>query len=225
MPDTIEERLAELGTSLEDLAGIGSPSLIRGRGEHLRVAHRRRVALTATTAAVVIIGAGSMVALRPGGHQPAPVSPGSPDRSVSAPRVTGTPASSSSPAPAASATTAVSVDLKQHKMTVTKDGKVMRTILVTAGTAAHPTATGTFTVTDKLEKETLTSPPTSSGTYQVTVYSVIKLDANGPQMYAGPWNDGKFGKIDASHGDIEMSNDDATWLYATLKVGDRVQVQ
>lgn len=225
MPDTIEERLAQLGTSLEDATGIGSPASIRGRGDHLRAAHRRRVTMTAATAAVAIIGVGSVVALRPSGNQHEPISPGS---AVTQP----TPALSSaaSPTPSKAPLSAVAapdavVYLKQHELTVAKNGQTVRTIPVSAGTAAYPTTTGTFIVADKLEKETLYSPPTSSGTYDVTVYWVIKLDANGPQMYAAPWNEAKFGKIDGSHGDIEMSTDDAQWLYANLKPGDQVQIQ
>jgi lipoprotein-anchoring transpeptidase ErfK/SrfK len=226
MPDTIEERLAQLGTSLEDATGIGSPAAIRNRGNELRVAHRHRVvAMTAATAAVVVIAAGSAVALRAGGHQPKQISPGSTvSPSVSAPPSTEAPTSPAlSGAPAVEAPAAV-VDLKQHKMTITKNGQVVRTIPVSAGIPAHPTATGTFTVAAKLDAETLSSSPTSDA-YTMKAQWVIKLDANGPQMLAAPWAEAKIGKIDGSHGDIEMRTADAKWLYGQLAVGDRVVIQ
>jgi lipoprotein-anchoring transpeptidase ErfK/SrfK len=222
MHDTLDERLAQLGGSLESAAEVRSPALVRTRGEQIRVAHRRRmVAMTAATAAVVVIGVGSLVAFRPdGGRQDRQVGPGA----------TGSPSASAPASTVPSAATTqptVVVDLKQDTMTVyDKDRKVVRTVPVTGGTVAHPSRLGTFTVTAKQDQITLySSTPPGPDTYNTATKWVVRLDADGPMLYAAPWAEGFWGKVNSTHGEIGMSTEDAQWLYNHVAVGDRIQVQ
>ncbi|NUR30258.1 MAG: L,D-transpeptidase [Catenulispora sp.] len=215
MHDILDERLARLGGDLEDAAEIRSPALMRTRGEQIRVAHRRRmVAMTAATAAVAVIGVGSLVAFR-GGQHDQPVSPGATvSSSTSAP----------TSQPVAVGQPVAVVDLSQFTMTVyDKDHQVLKTILVSAGRSAYPTAPGTFSITDRQEQVTLDwSVGENQHPYTVTAKWVILL-GNQPALYAAPWDEGKFGKANASHGAIGMSTEDAKWLYDHVKVGDRIQ--
>lgn len=248
MPDTIEERLARLGTSLEDAAGIGSPTRARGRGEQLRAAHRRRMAaMTAGTAAIAIVGAGGVIALGGGGRHQDPVRPGQASHSALPPRTTApvtgriTPppghatsvapnaaATTGQAAPTASAKAAVVVDLKQHKMTVSQDGKALRTIPVTAGMPGYQTPVGSFTVSAKQDQVKLPGSEAgmdpSAQAYELKTVWGIVLDG-GPMLYAAPWAAPKLGEIDSTHGGVGMSTDDAKWLYSVLAVGDRVEIR
>ncbi|NUP45810.1 MAG: L,D-transpeptidase family protein [Catenulispora sp.] len=256
MPDTIEDRLARLGTSLEDAAGIGSPAGVRGRGEQLRVAHRRRmVAMTASTAVIAIVGVGGALALGGGSGQQDPVRPGQASRSALAPRTTAPvtgrltappgPATSKAPSgapstgqaaptgeapPTASAKAAVVISLKQHEMTVSEDGKTLRTIPITAGIPGHETPVGSFSVTAKQDQFFLQSsevglnPP--AGTYEVaSAWGIVLSGGTTPTLYAAPWALAKLGKVDSTHGGVAMSPDDARWLYTVLVVGDRVEIR
>jgi lipoprotein-anchoring transpeptidase ErfK/SrfK len=218
MHDILGERLTELGGDLEAAAEIRSPALARTRGEQLRVTHRRRMAaMTAASAAVVVIGVGGLVAFGPdsGRHgTPGQVSPGatvSPSASASA---------------SAAAQPAVVIDLKQDAMTVyDKNRKVVRTVPVTGGVPAYPTRLGTFAVTAKQDEITVTSSPPGPDAYAMKAQWAVQLDADGPMLYAAPWDNGKLGKMNATHGDIGMSTEDAQWLYNYLQVGDRVQIR
>jgi hypothetical protein len=218
MHDTLDERLARLGGDLEDTAEVRSPALMRSRGEQFRVAHRRRMmAVTAASAAVAVIGVGSLVTFR-GGQRDQPVSPGA---TVSS--------SASAPAsqPAVVAQPTAVVDLARLTMTVyDKDHRVLKTIPVTAGTAKHPSRPGTFAVTEKNDELTLDSASTT-GTdgYSVVVKWAVWLDGNGPLLFATPWDVAKLGRIDGSHGQIGMSTEDAEWFYDHVEAGDRIQIR
>jgi hypothetical protein len=212
----IDERLTQLGGSLEAATEVRSPTQVRSRGEQIQVAHRRRmVTVTAVTAAVAVIGVGSLVALRPAGHKGAPVGPGTVETS------------STSPTAAASAHPIAIVDLTHDMMKVYDGhGQVVKTIPVTGGSATHQTHVGVFAITAKQQDAKIQSGPTSStgDTYEMTVHWVVTLDG-GPLLYAAPSATASFGTRNSTHGDIEMSTESAQWLYDHVAIGDRIQIQ
>jgi lipoprotein-anchoring transpeptidase ErfK/SrfK len=121
------------------------------------------------------------------------------------------------------------VDLVKDKMTVTKNGQVLRTIPVSAGEVPkHPTWSGKMVVLDKFAKLQMTSASVNftdaSDFYNLPVQDAVKITASGTFLHAAPWNDGKFGRVNSSHGCIGMSLDDAAWFYNTVKIGDVVDV-
>jgi lipoprotein-anchoring transpeptidase ErfK/SrfK len=215
----IDERLTQLGGSLEAAAEVRSPTQVRSRGEQIQVAHRRRmVTVTAVTAAVAVIGVGSLVALRPTGHKGAPVGPGTVGTSSTSP---------TSPTAAASEHPIAIVDLTHDMMKVYDGhGQVVKTIPVTGGSAAHQTHVGVFAITAKQQDAKIQSGPTSSNgdTYEMTVHWVVTLDG-GPLLYAVPSASASFGMRNNTHGDIEMSTESAQWLYDHVAIGDRIQIQ
>ncbi|MFI1183506.1 L,D-transpeptidase [Streptomyces sp. NPDC020799] len=52
----------------------------------------------------------------------------------------------------------------------------------------------------------------------------VQLTPSGTYAHAAPWNDGKFGKVNGSHGCIGMSTEDAKWWYDQVHLGDVVTV-
>jgi lipoprotein-anchoring transpeptidase ErfK/SrfK len=121
------------------------------------------------------------------------------------------------------------VDLMKDRMTVTKNGKVLRTIPVSAGEVPkHPTWSGKMVVLEKDASLQMTSASVNftdaSDFYDLPVKSAVKITDSGTFLHAAPWNDGKFGHVNSSHGCIGMSLDDATWFFNTVKVGDVVDV-
>jgi lipoprotein-anchoring transpeptidase ErfK/SrfK len=228
MHDTIDERLAQLGGSLEAAAEVRSPTLVRSRGEEIRIAHRRRVvAVTATSAAVAMLGVGSLAFRSGGGHQGGTISPGV-SGSASAP-VMAPPSGAAMPSKSATASAepVAVVDVKQDTMTVyDKSGRIVKTVPVTAGKPGYLSPVGVYTVNAKEQKVTLTSTiPPGPDSYSLTVYWVIDLDAGGPRLYAAPWAAESFGKRNTTHGEIGMSTESAQWLYNHVAVGDRIQIR
>ncbi len=64
----------------------------------------------------------------------------------------------------------------------------------------------------------------ASDFYDLKVQDAVKLTTSGTFLHAAPWNDGKFGRVNGSHGCIAPSLDDAAWFFNTVKVGDVVNV-
>lgn len=221
----IDERLTQLGGSLEAAAEVRSPTQVRFRGEQIRVAHRRRMTtVAAVTAAVAVIGVGSLVAFRPTGHRGAPVGPGTAGTSSTSSKAVTPPSGATS---AAAGQLIAKVDLAQDVMKVYDGhGQVVKTIPVTAGITAHPTPVGVFTITAKQQDLKLQSEPASPNgdTYSITVHWVITL-SGGPLMYAETWAVDAPGKRNTTHGDVEMSTESAQWLYGHVAIGDRIQIQ
>ncbi|MEY9929529.1 lipoprotein-anchoring transpeptidase ErfK/SrfK [Catenulispora sp. GP43] len=121
------------------------------------------------------------------------------------------------------------VDLVKDKMTVTKNGQVLRTIPVSAGEVPkHPTWSGKMVVLEKDASLQMTSASVNftdaSDFYDLKVQDAVKLTSSGTFVHAAPWNDGKFGRVNSSHGCIGMSLDDAAWFFNTVKIGDVVDV-
>ena len=121
------------------------------------------------------------------------------------------------------------VDLMKDKMTVTKNGKVVRTIPVSAGEVPkHPTWSGKMVVLEKDATLQMTSSSVNftdaSDFYDLKVQSAVKITDSGTFLHAAPWNDGKFGRVNGSHGCIGMSLSDAAWFFGTVKIGDVVDV-
>jgi lipoprotein-anchoring transpeptidase ErfK/SrfK len=121
------------------------------------------------------------------------------------------------------------VDLMKDEMTVTKNGSVLRTIPVSAGEVPkHPTWSGKMVVLEKDASLQMTSASVNftdaSDFYDLKVQSAVKITDSGTFLHAAPWNEGKFGRVNGSHGCIGMSLDDAAWFFTTVKVGDVVDV-
>jgi lipoprotein-anchoring transpeptidase ErfK/SrfK len=121
------------------------------------------------------------------------------------------------------------VDLMKDQMTVTKNGKVLRTIPVSAGEVPkHPTWSGKMVVLEKDASLQMTSASVNftdaSDFYDLKVQDAVKITDSGTFLHAAPWNDGKFGHVNGSHGCIGMGLNDAVWFFNTVKVGDVVDV-
>jgi len=52
----------------------------------------------------------------------------------------------------------------------------------------------------------------------------VQLTPSGTYAHAAPWNEGKFGVVNGSHGCIGMSTSDAKWFYDQVRLGDPVTV-
>ena len=50
----------------------------------------------------------------------------------------------------------------------------------------------------------------------------MRITWSGEFLHAAPWNPGDLGKVNASHGCIGMSTEDASWLFNKVQIGDPV---
>ncbi|MDT9691877.1 Ig-like domain-containing protein [Streptomyces sp. P9(2023)] len=120
------------------------------------------------------------------------------------------------------------IDVVKKTMTVSKNGKALRTLKVSTGKETFETWNGTMVVLGKVPSIRMNSA--TVGIFGPEAYDMedvkwdVQLTPSGTYAHAAPWNEGKFGRINASHGCIGMSTADAKWFYDQVRFGDPVTV-
>ncbi|HZN72411.1 MAG TPA: Ig-like domain-containing protein [Micromonosporaceae bacterium] len=121
----------------------------------------------------------------------------------------------------------MTVDNRTHMMTVTKDGKVLKTIPVSLGKPKTPSSSGTMVVMEKLRKTVFdtTSAPDPADRYKIDIEYAQRLTWSGQYVHAAPWSEDVQGRSNVSHGCVNVSQNNAAWLFSITKVGDPVTVK
>ena len=119
------------------------------------------------------------------------------------------------------------VDLRSHQAKVYIDGKLARTIPISAGKSGWDTRSGTKLIMGKrpLVRMTGTSigiRDSSPESFDLDVRYAMQITASGEYMHAAPWNSSRFGRSNGSHGCVGMSTANAIWLYNKVRAGDPV---
>ncbi len=119
------------------------------------------------------------------------------------------------------------VNIRTHTMTVTRNGKVIRTIPITTGKPGWETRNGikvliTREPTRRMDAATSGIPKNSPNYYNVVVQYAMRLTWSGEFIHAAPWSVGSQGHANVSHGCTGMSTAHAAWFFANSKIGDVV---
>jgi lipoprotein-anchoring transpeptidase ErfK/SrfK len=119
-----------------------------------------------------------------------------------------------------------------HQLTVTRNGKVEKTIPMSMGMAAggHQTPNGTYYVQDKkatvvMDSSTYGVPVNSTYGYKVDVTDAVRFDNAGDYVHSAPWSVSDQGYRDVSHGCINISPSNAKWFYDNFGAGDPIVVK
>ncbi|BCB79625.1 hypothetical protein Pflav_060350 [Phytohabitans flavus] len=120
----------------------------------------------------------------------------------------------------------IKVENKTKKMTVLKNGKVVKTLPVSLGKKATPSASGTMVVMDKKEQTVFdtTDDPNPADRYRVDIAFAQRLTWSGQYIHAAPWSVAQQGRTNVSHGCVNVSTENASWLFSQTKIGDPVTV-
>ena len=133
------------------------------------------------------------------------------------------------------------VDAKSKQMTVTRDGKTVKTIPISAGSPENPTYNGQMVISEKF-KETRMNGSTvgfkkknGKGEYDIKdVPHAMRLSTSGTFIHGNYWGDDSvFGNVNTSHGCIGLNDkkgaDDpkqaGAWFYDNSLLGDVVVVE
>ena len=119
------------------------------------------------------------------------------------------------------------VDNATKKMTVTRDGKLLRTIPVSLGKKSTPSSYGTMLIMEKYRKtvfDTFKELGPEEG-YRINIEYAQRLTWGGEFIHSAPWSVNAQGRTNVSHGCVNMSPANATWLFGITKVGDPVTVK
>jgi len=122
------------------------------------------------------------------------------------------------------------VNIKTHQMTVTRNGKVLRTIPVSTGRPGPTTETrsGVKVIIDKnphivMDSATIGIPKGSPGYYLTDTQWDLRVTWTGEFLHSAPWSVGSQGYANVSHGCTNLSPSNALWMYNESKVGDVVK--
>jgi lipoprotein-anchoring transpeptidase ErfK/SrfK len=122
------------------------------------------------------------------------------------------------------------VDIKRHIMTVTRGGKVINTIPISAGRPGPKTETrsGIKVIISKegtvvMDSTTIGIKKVEPGYYKIKTQSAMRVTWTGEYLHSAPWSVGSQGSANVSHGCVNMSPANAAWMYANSKAGDVVK--
>ncbi|RKS67744.1 lipoprotein-anchoring transpeptidase ErfK/SrfK [Actinomadura pelletieri DSM 43383] len=117
-----------------------------------------------------------------------------------------------------------------HHMTVTRDGKKLRTVPFSAGngqTREYTTTSGVHLLMEKGNPVTMTSPgrkPGDPGYYKQVVNYAVRFSNSGEYVHSAPWSVGSQGSANVSHGCLNVSPANAKWFYDIMQRGDVIKL-
>jgi lipoprotein-anchoring transpeptidase ErfK/SrfK len=112
-------------------------------------------------------------------------------------------------------------DGRTERMTITSDGKPVKTLKVSLGKPATPTLLGTAVVMAKSNPEEMKSDPGEKPAYDIKVPWSVRVTNDGEFIHDASWN-GSIGSANLSHGCTNLQPADARWYYAFAQIGDPV---
>lgn len=121
------------------------------------------------------------------------------------------------------------VDDNTKMMTIKKNGKTVQTMPVSLGRDyQYPTPNGKYIIGDQFETLTMDSSTfglTGAGSYVTDVQYATQMSYSGIYIHAAPWSVYAQGNTNTSHGCINVSVENAAWVFNNMKRGDIVEVK
>jgi len=124
------------------------------------------------------------------------------------------------------------VNAVTKRMQVTSDGKTVRDMEVSLGTAQNPTYNGIKVVmqkgedvpgTNRLRPNGQVLMSATDGSYRnAPVDWSVRITQSGEYVHAAPWN-GEIGQANLSHGCTNLHTADGEWFYKFSQIGDVVK--
>jgi lipoprotein-anchoring transpeptidase ErfK/SrfK len=122
------------------------------------------------------------------------------------------------------------INLDAHRMKVFRNGKLLRTIPISAGKDGFTTRSGTKVIMAKYRHKTMDASTIGISEDSPEYYNIedveyaMRLTYSGEFLHAAPWSVGSQGAENVSHGCVGMSTEDARWLFDLSRRGDVVEV-
>jgi lipoprotein-anchoring transpeptidase ErfK/SrfK len=113
------------------------------------------------------------------------------------------------------------VVLSEQKTYAIEDGEVLKEFVVSTGTSNHPTVTGSYPIYVKYEFDDMEGGEGADYYYLKDVPSVMYF-FQGYGLHGTYWHS-NFG-TPMSHGCVNLTKEDAAWLFGWANVGDIVKV-
>ena len=123
------------------------------------------------------------------------------------------------------------IDVAAHAMRVLENGRLLRTIPISAGKPGFTTRSGTKVIIEKFRAKRMDAATTGISEDDPEYYNLSNVEYaqrvtySGEFIHAAPWSVGSQGSANVSHGCVGMSTEDAAWLYSLTRRGDVVEVE
>ncbi|MEU7891607.1 Ig-like domain-containing protein [Nonomuraea sp. NPDC049152] len=120
--------------------------------------------------------------------------------------------------------------MSNHHLKVKRDGKVVRTMPMSAGQGGvwkYYTTSGIHLAMSREPVTVMTSPgigPGQAGYYQLTVYNTVRISSSGEYVHSAPWSVGSQGYANVSHGCVNVSPANAAWFIKNTLIGDPIVI-
>ena len=122
------------------------------------------------------------------------------------------------------------IDNKNLKMEIMRNGKLDKTFPVSMGKKGHDTPNGTYYVLEKfadivMDSSTYGVPVDSADGYKLKVQDAVRIDNSGTFVHSAPWSVGSQGSSNVSHGCINISPANAQWFFDNFGSGDPIVIK
>ncbi|HLV58921.1 MAG TPA: Ig-like domain-containing protein [Natronosporangium sp.] len=121
----------------------------------------------------------------------------------------------------------IEVDNATKQLSFYSDGDLVRTMPVSLGKPSTPSSSGTMVIMSK-ERTTVFDTFAELGPvegYRIDIEYAMRLTWGGEFIHAAPWSVADQGVRNVSHGCVNLSTDNARWLFERAKIGDPVIVK
>lgn len=119
----------------------------------------------------------------------------------------------------------IEVDANTKKLVVRRDGRAVKRFDATTGKPGWETRNGTKVMMTRVGyKEWTNEAIGAPEDYEEESQYAIRLTNSGEFIHDAPWNEGKIGEANASHGCIGLRTADMRWIWKNSIVGDPVVV-
>lgn len=119
-------------------------------------------------------------------------------------------------------------DGQTHQVTTKVNGQVVRTMPTSMGKPADATPTGTYVLMEKhahmIMDSTTYGLALENGGYKTPVDWAYRMSNSGIFFHGAPWSIGDQGRRNVSHGCLNLSPENAKWVFDSSKQGDVVIV-
>ncbi len=120
----------------------------------------------------------------------------------------------------------IEVDNATKQMQVFEDDKLIKTMPVSLGKPSTPSSSGTMVIMSK-ERQTVFDTYEELGPeegYRLDISYAMRLTWGGEFIHAAPWSVADQGARNVSHGCVNLSMENAAWLFDRARIGDPVTV-
>jgi lipoprotein-anchoring transpeptidase ErfK/SrfK len=113
---------------------------------------------------------------------------------------------------------------RNHTMTITSNGKVVKKYPISMGKPRTPSWSGKFVIMDRLPATVFDTIGEPDGGYRIAVKYAERLTWSGTFFHSAPWSVGQQGRVNVSHGCVNLAPAAAKWIYKNSLVGDPASI-